>query len=391
MKFQIKQLIATLPLLALCGACSEKEEIVFDSELPRFETRDNAILLEVIPPYGTAADDVISIAGDFNGGADAAIADARWQLEKSSEADKWGIYLFPADFVGGKTLADGFYFISQKQGEERTLTNTTALHTLNVTVGSRTNVRVDRWAAYFEQHEDDDDDEVEPTHDGYTIYVIDETGWDALTLYMWGDVNNLNGDWPGMQPTGKQTINGVTFTYFDMGEANTGLGENLIFNNNGGGSQLIDYAYTIDHDIYLHITSSGVTVYDPDAIDDDNNNNDEDNEDTNTDDDPIDNPETSTYTIYVIDETGWSALALYMWGDVNGLGGGWPGVQPTGTTTIDGQTYTYFQLNDVAVGLGENLIFNNNGGGLQLDNFYVTLSRDYYLRVTADGVEEIEQ
>ena len=47
-----------------------------------------------------------------------------------------------------------------------------------------------------------------------------------------------------------------------MGEANTGLGENLIFSN-AGNNQLPDYAYTIDHDIYLHLTSSGVTEIDP--------------------------------------------------------------------------------------------------------------------------------
>ena len=99
-------------------------------------------------------------------------------------------------------------------------------------------------------------------HDGYAVFVYDETGWDALNLYMWGDTNNLNGDWPGMEVTGEQTINGITYKYFDMGEANTGLGENLIFSN-AGASQLADFAYTIDHDVYLHITTAGVTEIDP--------------------------------------------------------------------------------------------------------------------------------
>jgi hypothetical protein len=48
-----------------------------------------------------------------------------------------------------------------------------------------------------------------------------------------------------------------------MGEANTGLGENLIFNNGGNGTQLADFAYTIDHDVYLHVTADGVTEIDP--------------------------------------------------------------------------------------------------------------------------------
>jgi hypothetical protein len=100
-------------------------------------------------------------------------------------------------------------------------------------------------------------------HDGFAVFVYDETGWDDITLYMWGDTNNLNGDWPGMAVTGEQTVNGVTYKYFDMGEANTGLGENLIFNNGGNGTQLADFAYTIDHDVYLHVTADGVTEIDP--------------------------------------------------------------------------------------------------------------------------------
>jgi hypothetical protein len=47
-----------------------------------------------------------------------------------------------------------------------------------------------------------------------------------------------------------------------MGEANTGLNENLIFSNNGS-SQLGDFNYTIDHDVYLHITTSGVEEIQP--------------------------------------------------------------------------------------------------------------------------------
>ena len=66
-----------------------------------------------------------------------------------------------------------------------------------------------------------------------------------------------------MQPTGTQVINGVTYTYFDFGEGNSGLAENLIFNNNGGGLQLADYAFTINENLYVRITDSGVEVIDP--------------------------------------------------------------------------------------------------------------------------------
>ena len=76
---------------------------------------------------------------------------------------------------------------------------------------------------------------------------------------MWGDTNDLNGGWPGMNPTGTETLNGIKWTYFDMGDTNTGLNENLIFNNNGGGSQLSDFAFTLNRNIYLRITDSGLT------------------------------------------------------------------------------------------------------------------------------------
>ena len=59
----------------------------------------DAILLEVIMPQGTGADEIIYIAGDFNGGQDAASGDLKWQMEKAANNDvKWGIYLYPEDF-----------------------------------------------------------------------------------------------------------------------------------------------------------------------------------------------------------------------------------------------------------------------------------------------------
>lgn len=381
MKTNIKSLLSLFCITTMLFGCEEKKDIVFESELPAFDLRENAILLEVIPPFGTSADDVIAVSGAFNGGVDSVVVtDVRWQLEKSSTADKWGIYLFPTDFQNGKTLADGFHFVSQKQGVERTFANTDVSHTLTVNVGSRTNIFVDRWAAYFNSNDDNDDKDkdVEIVHDGYVVYVLNETSWDVLSLYMWGDVNDLNGGWPGMLPTGVQTIDGVEFTYFDMGAANNNLAENLIFNNNGGGNQLSDYAFTIDHDIYLRITDSGVSEYVAGS---------EPEPEPET---PIVEPETPSdeqtynYTISVVDETGWSSTYLYMWGDVNDLTGSWPGMV---ATKID-DVYTVFEFSATKDGLVENLIFNNNDGS-QLSDFAITLNRNYYLRITPDGVEEI--
>ena len=53
-----------------------------------------------------------------------------------------------------KTLADGFYFVSKTQGIERTLQNVDALHQISAKVGTRTDITVTRWNAYFEEPED---------------------------------------------------------------------------------------------------------------------------------------------------------------------------------------------------------------------------------------------
>lgn len=347
-------LMLLLPLL-LVGC--KQEEIVFEHEKPQFDTKSNAILLEVIVPTGTSANDELYIVGAFNGQDTTRFKNPDYQLEKAEKIDsKYGIYLYPEDFVNGKTLADGFLFVSKLQGIEKPATP----HILEgCEVGQRYQLSLTAWAGA----------KTTPAieHDGYVVYVEDATGWETLNLYMWGDVNNLNGDWPGMAVTGTETIDGVTYKYFDMGAANEGLAENLIFNNGGNGSQLADFAYTINRDIYLHISADGVTEINdaPEIVHD-------------------------GFAVFVLDSTGWDALALYMWGDQNDLNGAWPGMQVTGTQTIDGVEYKYFDMGAANTGLKENLIFNNNGGGTQLSDVAYTIDHDTILILTSTGTRGIE-
>lgn len=361
MKKNIFYWLLMMPLLACLGSCNDKDEIVFDHELPQFELKDNAILLEVIMPQGTAADEKIYITGAFNGGEEA-VGQPEWCLEKAANSDvKWGIYLTPSTFKNGKTLADGFYFVSEKQGVERTVKNEDMLHTLNVGVGTRTNVTVSRWASYFAEEPGEEE------HDGYVIYVEDNSGWDALALYAWGsDIPELFGGWPGVQPTGTVDKEGVTYKYFDTGEANKGLTYNLIFNNNDGGQQFDAAVVTLDRDYYLRITDSGYEEIDPSQ-----------------------NITHDGYAIFIEDKSGWDALALYAWGsDIPELFGGWPGMAATGTVTIKGVTYQYFDTGAGNEGLTYNLICNNNDGGKQFDLTQVVLNRHYYFSITdAKGVE----
>lgn len=355
-------LLLLMPLLAFLNSCDDKEEIVFDSELPQFELKDNAILLEVIMPQGTSADDNIYIVGDFNDG-EKAVGQLEWRLEKAANSDvKWGIYLLPSTFKNGKTLADGFYFVSEKQGKERTVKNEDVSHVLDVGVGTRTNITVSRWAAYFEEEEDPD----ETAHNGYVIYVEDNSGWDAVALYAWGDdLPELFGAWPGIQPTGTEVKDGVTYKYFDTGAANEGLTYNLIFNNNNGGEQFDAAVVTLDRDYYLRITSTGYEEIDPSQ-----------------------DIEHDGYAIFIEDKSGWDALSMYAWSDgLPELFGVWPGIPATGTVTVKGVTYKYFDTGKTNEGLTYNFICND-GNGQQFDLAPITLDRDYYYSITGTkGVE----
>lgn len=365
MKKNIFRLLLAIMVLPLLASCS-KEEIVFDLDRQFFPTREGYQLLEVVVPTNTPTNDEIYIVGDFNGGEDA-IGNPLWQLQKSDENDlKWGIYINPSDLQDGKTLADGYYFYSKQNGKEAAINNMEVKHTECPAVGGWANVMVNRWEVRS-------DDEPVVEHDGYAVFVIDNTGWDALALYAWGnDLPELFGGWPGAQPTGTQMINGTEWTYFDTGADNAGLEYNLIFNNNGNGSQLGDFNFTLTRDLYLQITPDGAVEVDPNNFSGD---------EVVEHDGPV---------VFVYNSTSWDEFALYMWGDVNDLNGSWPGMLPTGTQKKSGKTWTYFDMGAANEGLAENLIFNNNGNGEQLGDYAWTLSGEIYLELTPDGAVLIE-
>ena len=450
-----------LPLFALLNGCDDTDTIIFDDELPQFEIKANAILLEVIMPKGSAADDEYYIVGDFNGGAEAAVGNLEWQLEKATGSEsKWGIYLLPSTFKDGKTLADGFYFVSASKGEERSVKNEAVVHQLDVKVGTRTNVWVDRWEAYFNTEEEG--------HDGFVVYVADKSGWDNLYLYGWAGAGDVTPAWPGIAVKGTEVINGVTYKYFDMGKALDGYeGVNLIFNNNDG-KQFDGPVVTLNRNFYFRITDKGFEEIDPEAsyciyVDDQSGWGDlalyisgagDNNEDwpglepagtkeingvvykyfetdvelmnqslkltfnnNKKEDDPglvlsfvknitfsrdfyfsitpekceeID-PAThgTSYSLYVEDNTGWNALALYGYGEA-AIGSSWPGIQGSETKEINGTTYKCFHLTPACTNKNINLIFNDNGVGNQLKDYNLTIDRDYYLRISEEGCSEIK-
>ena len=356
-------ILAVLTLTGFMSSCSSKEDIVFDHERQQFETRADRILLEYIAPFGTTTSDEIYITGAFNDWDTS--GDPQWLLTKGPTSDiKWGIYLDPTTFIPGTSLGDGFRFYSKAQGQEVTLTGDYAIHNDDPSIGTFTNIWGQRWEAYYWEG----GEAPEPEHDGFCIYVDDQTGWDALALYAWGDAE-VFGSWPGASVKGTWKHEGVTWKYFDFGEANTGLTEHLIFNNGGNGVQLGDFDFTIDRNVYVKITPEGV-------------------EEISTD-EPVP-PTTDGFAVYIDDQTGWDAISLYMWGDVNNLNGDWPGMQVSGTWDYQGVTWKYFEMGEANTGLAEKLIFNNNGQGTQLNDFDFTIDRNVFLRVTPEGVEELD-
>lgn len=355
---------------AFLTGCSSKEDIVFDHERQQFETRTDRILLEFIAPFGTTADEEIYITGAFNG-EDEAVGDPQYLLTKAPNSNvKWGIYLDPSTFVGGKTLADGFRFYSKNQGKEFTTAGSEALHTDNPAVGSFTNIWGQRWESYYWSG----GEAPEPEHDGFAVYVDDQTGWDVLTLYMWGDINDLNGGWPGMSVTGTWNHDGITWKYFDMGAANTGLVENLIFNNAGGGSQLADFAYTIDHDVYLRITTAGVTEIDPATFQPGGE-----TPEPEPEPEPQPQPTDEKVVIAVKNSVGYADPHLYVWGDSEACGG-WPGATPVKKTD---NGWLLFEL--PANGTFH-LILNENGSP-QIDGPEVSTTGSHFYDVNTEWTE----
>ena len=93
------------------------------------------------------------------------------------------------------------------------------------------------------------------------IFVDDQTGWDALGLYAWGD-SELFGAWPGQASVGDSIVGDNSYKVFLL-DTNSG-NYHLIFNNWNNGQQLPDYDIVANRDYFFVITSSQVTQFEVD-------------------------------------------------------------------------------------------------------------------------------
>lgn len=95
------------------------------------------------------------------------------------------------------------------------------------------------------------------------IYVIDNTGWDSLGLYAWGD-GELFGAWPGEAPIDEREIDGTLYKVFALDTESGNY--NLIFNNWNNGKQLPDYTIEANRDFYFQIDETSVKEIPPATV-----------------------------------------------------------------------------------------------------------------------------
>lgn len=188
------------------------------------------------------------------------------------------------------------------------------------------------------------------------IYIDNQMGWEAPTLYAWGD-QEIFGAWPGAASTGTATVDGRTYLKYECPATADGLTEHLIFNINS--SQCKDYTVTLDKDYYFVAAASKLIPADE-----------------------YTGELPKGHTLYVLDKGNLSPLYVYAWSTGNPeLFGAWPGATASGNVTIAGETYKTFEMQ--AVTADYNLIFNDNSGDgtHQFDGPTINSGADVYVLV----------
>ena len=200
----------------------------------------------------------------------------------------------------------------------------------------------------------------------YNVYVANQVGYANPHVYLWGDVNDLGGGWPGIESAGTVTEDGVEYVKFIIPAEAEGKEEHLIFNNNAG-DQLNDLAYTFgtETDIYTTATDTGLVLGKPSTIT------------------PVE--PAGDYTLFISNEVGYATPYIYLWGDVNDLGGAWPGIAPSGSATVGGVVYNKYVVPATA-GQAEHIIYNN--GSDQLADYALTFgdAKELYFNSFSTGL-----
>lgn len=340
-------LFCLLPLFAFYS-CDDKDDIVFEHEVPQFEIKSDAILVEVIVPLETSTSEEIYIVGDFNGG-NAAAGNPEWKLVKSKVNLRWGVYLDPTKFVEGKSLSDGYHFVSLTQGSEIALKGDAVNRTATATIGTRLEGKIVRWESYFVSS---DDFPIVPANKiMLKINVPADLTPEKSDIALYGGVNG----WDGSNEIWHATMR-TPSKYYMLLDPNDFAAESSLENefklaaikkgkdwwyhqaNLDGGS---------DDGPGLSIPNAALgNGYEIDIVNWRNV------EELNTPD--VEEPETSRIKVKQTNGS-WSKIVVYAWGDSEYYGG-WPGVE------LEAEEDGWYSF-EIPEDQNLNLILNNGNGG----------------------------
>ena len=121
-------LALALPLMAVSCSKDSKEK----------ETVDEAFTMTVTLPEDTAETDAVYIVGSFNGGEEFALGNPKWELKGTATVRS--IEIVPDNFIGDKTLADGYQFQSPTRGVEVTSDGTVVVRNKK-----ETSITIEAW------------------------------------------------------------------------------------------------------------------------------------------------------------------------------------------------------------------------------------------------------
>ena len=377
--------LAALLFPMFLGSCSNDEDIIFDHERQLFEIQEGKILLEVILPQATTATEEVYISGEFNGGDDAAVGNEKYKLIRTELSSvKRAIYLDPADFVAGTSLANGFHFVSDKQRQEVDVKGQDKWHFDNPGVSTSTNIFVDRWAAYYDQPsgDDDDDDSYVPyLDDANEVSIFFETPTEGTyNVWVWGDLGGgeaytTSGSWPGDEMTQVGQTKDGNYVYKYTITVTDQIPSNLIITRYEDGAEvdrLYDGVAFMNHGYYVEgsetpteITQVGKPAgggFTPKL------------DDANEVSVFFETPTEGTYNVWV-------------WGDLGGgeaytTSGSWPGDEMTQVgKTADGN-FVYKYTITVTDQIPSNLIITRYEDGAEVDRLYdgvAFMNHGYYV------------
>ena len=168
------------------------------------------------------------------------------------------------------------------------------------------------------------------------VYMLNSTGWEAVSAYAWNNGGSAVATWPGvaMTETGVTANNGAQVYSIVFNQAY----ENIIFNNGGAGAQTPDLVFHAGqyYDVKTDTWYASLAEV------------------------PGGTPEITDFTVYMINSANWTNVNAYTWNTGSDPAVAWPGAAMTKTETVapnGADVYTITLDQEYRNG-----IFNNGSG-----------------------------